>query len=263
MNAAKRTLFSSVLMLSTLLTVASIGSMAQDSPSAPKPAIVSAVANFQTNQITITGSNFGKATPSVALDGSALKIVSNSTTTVVADLNNGTAPGAYLLTLTNASTGVKVAFDVTLGATGPQGVQGPQGAQGPAGQTGSQGPQGPQGSQGPQGPQGQSGTASIADTGFSGGTGCGPLNTCSTGWTGSGITFLSVSCATDSASMYLVAAENYSSSEVICYYYNSDLFSGHNLYAEGMYFVPGGNIPNGHKPGVKQLAGTSTLRDAK
>src|SRR5580692_6242042 len=131
MKNAKNALFSVVLILSSLLTIQAYAASA--------PAIVSAVANFQTNQLTITGSNFGTAAPKVTLDGSKLQVVSNSATTVVATLPTGTNPGGYLLTLTDATDGLKVAFDVTLGAAGVPGPQGPQGAQGP------QGPQGPAG----------------------------------------------------------------------------------------------------------------------
>ena len=146
MKNTKSALFPLVLILSGLLTIQAYAASA--------PAIVSAVANFQTNQLTITGSNFGTAAPKVTLDGSKLQVVSNSSTTVVATLPTGTNPGGYLLTLTNATDGLKVAFDVTLGTAGPPGPQGPQG---PQGVQGPQGPQGPQGAQGPQGPQGPAG----------------------------------------------------------------------------------------------------------
>jgi hypothetical protein len=121
---------------------------------ASAPTIVSAVANFQTNQLTITGTNFGTSAPKVMLDGSALQVVSYSATSVVANLLNGTNPGAYLLTLTNTTDNLRVLFDVTLGAAGPQGSQGPQGLQGLQGPQGLQGIQGQQGTQGPQGPAG-------------------------------------------------------------------------------------------------------------
>ncbi len=121
---------------------------------ATAPVIISAVANFQTNQLTITGSSFGTTAPTVRLDGSTLQVVSNNATTVVASLVSGTNPGAYLLTLTNATTGLRGSFDVTLGTTGPQAPQGPQGA---PGVPGLQGPPGLQGAQGPVGPQGPPG----------------------------------------------------------------------------------------------------------
>ena len=116
---------------------------------AAKPTITSAVANFQTNQITITGTNFGTAKPYVTLDALAATVVTYTPTTVVADLPSGITPGAYLLSLTNKVNNLIGTFDVTLGTAGPQGAQGLQGAQGPAGPAG---PQGPQGLQGPPGP---------------------------------------------------------------------------------------------------------------
>jgi collagen triple helix repeat protein/IPT/TIG domain-containing protein len=119
------------------------------------PSIVSAVANFSTNQLTITGSNFGTAAPKVLLDGSALTVVTYSETNVVATLATGTNPGTYLLTLTPVG-GVKVSFDVTLGAVGPQGPQGLQGLQGVEGTQGPQGPQGAPGVAGAPGPAGMS-----------------------------------------------------------------------------------------------------------
>jgi hypothetical protein len=123
---------------------------------ATAPVIISAVANFQTNQLTITGSGFGTAAPTVRLDGSTLTVVSNNTTTVVASLVSGTNPGAYLLTLTNATTGLRTSFDVTLGTAGPQGPQGLQGLMGQQGPQGAPGLQGVQGPVGPQGPPGMS-----------------------------------------------------------------------------------------------------------
>ena len=130
---------------------------AQAAQAASAPTIVSAVANFQTNQLSITGMNFGAGLPKVMLDGSALQVVSHSATTAVATLLNGTNPGAYLLTLTNTTDNLKTSFDVTLGVAGPQGPQGIQGSQGLQGQQGLQGPQGFQGLQGPQGVQGPAG----------------------------------------------------------------------------------------------------------
>jgi len=157
MNFAKHAVLSLAIMLGGFMAAASVQSLAQGSPSAPKPVIVSAVANFQTNQITVTGSAFGTATPSVALDGAALQVVNHSATTVVANLPNGIMPGGFLLTLTNNNNGYKTTFDVTLGTAGPQGPQGLQGPQGPQGSEGPAGPQGPQGQQGAQGPQGPQG----------------------------------------------------------------------------------------------------------
>jgi IPT/TIG domain len=143
MKTTKSALFLAVLIFLGLLTVQAYAASA--------PTIDSAVANFQTNQLTITGSNFGSAVPKIALDGSQLQVVSNSGTTAVATLPTGANPGGYLLTLTNKNSGLKVEFDVTLGVAGPPGPQGPQG---PQGIQGLQGPQGAQGQQGAQGPAG-------------------------------------------------------------------------------------------------------------
>jgi hypothetical protein len=60
MKNTKSALFPVVLILSGLLTIQAYAASA--------PAIVSAVANFQTNQLTITGSNFGTAAPKVTLE---------------------------------------------------------------------------------------------------------------------------------------------------------------------------------------------------
>lgn len=144
-------------LLSFFLIVS--GLCAAPAYAASAPTIVSAVANFQTNQLTITGTNFGTGTPKVMLDGSSLQVVSSSATAVVATLPSSINPGAYLLTLTNTSDNLRVLFDVTLGTAGPQGSQGPQGLQGLQGPQGPQGIQGPQGTQGPQGAQGPAGMA--------------------------------------------------------------------------------------------------------
>jgi hypothetical protein len=150
MKSARNILFSLALTISGLLA-------AQAAFGAAAPSIVSAVADFQTNQLTITGSKFGSASPKVALDGAALQVVSYSSTTVVATLPTNTNAGAYLLTLTNSNDGIKATFDLTLGTAGPQGPPGIQGPQGPQGAQGPQGVQGPQGAEGPPGPQGPSG----------------------------------------------------------------------------------------------------------
>ena len=117
-----------------------------------KPVIDSAVPNYSTNQLTISGSAFGTTTPTVKIDTVALSIVSHTATQIVATLPSGIGSGSFLLSVAAGSaTGT---FDLTLGAAGPQGPQGPQGVQGPQGPAGAQGPQGAQGAQGAQGPAG-------------------------------------------------------------------------------------------------------------
>jgi hypothetical protein len=66
--------------------------LAQPSPAASTaPVIVSAVVNLVQNQITIAGQRLTPATgsPSVHLDGTALTLVSSSSTQIVANLPAG------------------------------------------------------------------------------------------------------------------------------------------------------------------------------
>ena len=148
MNTAKNAALLLALVLSCFAVLTSSVSLAQGPPAAQKPLIVSTDANFQTNQITVTGSNFGTPEPYLTLDGHAATVVTHTPTTVVIDIPSNLAPGAYLLTLKNMSDDLTGSFAVTLGSVGPQGAQGSQGPQGP------HGPQGPQGAQGQQGPRG-------------------------------------------------------------------------------------------------------------
>jgi hypothetical protein len=168
MNTAKNAALSLALVLSCFAVFTSSVSLAQAAPAAQKPAIVGTDANFQTNQITIAGSNFGTAKPSVTLDGHAVTVVTHTPTTVVIDMPSNLAPGAYLLTLKNRSDNLAVSFDVTLGVTGPQGPQGPPGPQGPQG---AQGPQGPQGQQGPPGTGVNMSIFMVAEASLPGGVG--------------------------------------------------------------------------------------------
>jgi hypothetical protein len=146
MNIARNAALAFVL--SCFAVIAPSVSLAQGAPTAQKPSIISTDDNFQTNQITIAGSNFGTPEPYVTLDGHAATVVTHTPTTVVVDIPSNLAPGAYLLTLKNMSDDLVGSFVVTLGNVGPQGAQGPQG---PQGAQGAQGPQGPQGQQGPPG----------------------------------------------------------------------------------------------------------------
>ncbi len=126
-------------------------SLAQTTPtSTTKPVIVSAVANFQANQITISGTGLNTGKPKLILDGQLVTVVSYSGTTIVATLPTGISAGSFLLQLSEGTYVVN--FDATIGAVGPTGPMGPQGPQGPQGVTGPQGPQGLQGPQGPPGP---------------------------------------------------------------------------------------------------------------
>ena len=157
--------------------------------------ITRAEVDFNTNQLTITGKNFGAQTPTVKLESVTLIVVSNSATQIVALLPAGTLAGTYLLTIRRkkgkVDDNVKCSedadcqtFDFTIGVTGPrgeagpQGTTGPQGAQGETGQLGLKGEAGPQGMQGDKGAKGDTGTQGAAgpkgdrgDTGLSGAQG--------------------------------------------------------------------------------------------
>ena len=122
------------------------------------PAIDKTEVSTNSNQLTITGQNFGAVTPSVMLDGPLpLTVVSFTDAMVVATLPPGIAAGSYQLTLTNLSTNKTGTFIATIGAVGPAGPTGPAGAQGFPGAAGPTGPTGPAGPQGPAGPAGPNG----------------------------------------------------------------------------------------------------------
>jgi hypothetical protein len=136
------------------------------------PVILSASESLSTHQLTITGTNFGKARPLVSLDGLPVSVLSYTTTLVVVSVpaSLDSTPGTYLLKITVSSQDdnnyANAVFDVLLGdTTGPQGPAGPAGPIGPAGPqgqpgaTGAQGPAGPQGLPGATGAQGPPGPA--------------------------------------------------------------------------------------------------------
>lgn len=143
------------------------------------PIIQSVTENALGTQITINGKGFGTKLPRVALTGSPLTVNSASDTSVTANLPSGIVPGAYLLTVQNATTGLLGIFDATIGQVGPAGPQGPVGPMGPPGSQGPPGPAGAPGAQGQQGPAGATGPAGpTGPTGPAGPTGApGPSGT--------------------------------------------------------------------------------------
>lgn len=143
---------------------------AQSGNAVVNPVINSAVASTNPSRLSITGTNFGTATPIVLLNNIPLTVVSHTGSTAVCVLPATIAPGSYLLELLNNSVATHPSgfFDATIGAlgptgpTGPKGATGPQGPAGPQGTQGPTGPQGPTGAQGPTGPQGSPGQLSLA-----------------------------------------------------------------------------------------------------
>jgi len=152
----------SLVIAAAFLAGIPVRSTAQSTPP-PKPDIRSAIVSTTTNQIAITGANFGISTPLISLDGIPLTVLSWTATAVSAATPSSLAAGSYELDLTNSQTQQMGIFSVTVGAVGPEGPAGqagPAGPQGPPGTAGMQGPAGPPGSTGatgvpgPQGPPG-------------------------------------------------------------------------------------------------------------
>ena len=129
----------------------------------PIPFIASATTNLTANPptLTITASQYTTfVAPAVTLNGVKLTIKSFTSTTIIADLGSVTAPGTYLLIVTDRLFVGE--FDVTIGAAGPQGPQGPIGLTGPAGASGATGVKGATGPAGPAGPAGPTGATGAA-----------------------------------------------------------------------------------------------------
>jgi hypothetical protein len=136
------------------------------------PTIESAVINYATNQITITGSGLCRngTAPTVTFDATRLKVTSCSQTSITATLPVFSA-GSYLLHV--ADTSFEVAYGgVGVGPTGPPGPPGLAGAPGPPGPAGAPGSPGPAGAKGTTGPSGPAGLAGPAGpTGATGASG--------------------------------------------------------------------------------------------
>ncbi len=162
--------YRAALFLLALALLMSAGTARAQSSSPAQLEVRQTEVNTATDQITITGVNFGTSLPAVTLAGTPLNIVSSTPTQIVADLPAGTQPGTYLLKVSRGNgASQKDEIDVAIGGGGPEGPQGPQGPQGPPGPQGTMGAPGPQGPQGetgatgatgpagPQGPQGETG----------------------------------------------------------------------------------------------------------
>lgn len=145
------------------LLLASAAAALADDPR--DPIIVAVVPDSSSNptRLTITGENFGKLKPDVALDSIPLSVVAFESTSVTVLLPAGLTPGSYRLALRrNGQKQATAEFDVALGAIGPKGDKGDPGAPGPPGPPGPAGPTGATGPVGPTGPQGPPG-AGVTD----------------------------------------------------------------------------------------------------
>ena len=97
----------------------------------PTPFIASATANLAASPptLTIIGSQYSTfLAPTVTLNGVKLTIKSFTSTKIVANLGSVTAPGTYLLLVTDRFFVGE--FDVTIGAVGATGATGPPGIPG-------------------------------------------------------------------------------------------------------------------------------------
>ena len=87
--------------------------------------IDSAVADAHSNILTITGDNFGNATPSVTLNDMSLTVISSSDTMIQATIPPHFSAGSYRLEVsTGTGTPFNDFFDVTIGDTGTAGATG-------------------------------------------------------------------------------------------------------------------------------------------
>ncbi len=89
--------YRSALFLLALALLVSAGAARAQSSSSGQLEVTQTEVNNSTNQITITGVNFGTSLPSVTLAGAPLNVVSSTPTQIVADLPSGIQPGTYLL----------------------------------------------------------------------------------------------------------------------------------------------------------------------
>ena len=130
---------------------------------AQDPVITGTVYNATSEALFINGSFLkdGNNTPTVTVGGSAVAVISSTSSQVVVLVPNATPPGSYLVVLVRtgkkATSAVSVATIGAVGPQGPQGVDGDQGPEGPVGPAGPQGEPGPTGATGPEGPQGPQG----------------------------------------------------------------------------------------------------------
>ena len=126
------------------------------------PVIDNAEIDLSAQTVTISGTGFGTARPTVNLSTTSLTVASFSPTAIKATLPTAVNVGSYALVVTSNSPPVSSGvIDVTIGTAGPIVTQGPQGAPGPAGVPGTTGAVGPQGATGPAGPKGDAGSQGL------------------------------------------------------------------------------------------------------
>ena len=173
---SKANLLAATILSMTLAGTPGLADEVDDDNDYVGAVILNVIVNYADEKIVITGTGFllteSFSDPVVNLDGDPLTVTSSTNTEIVADCPLDPpitglplcADGDFLLVVTpdggtddDDSGGLKVAYDLTIGAVGPQGPQGDQGDQGIQGLKGDQGDQGIQGIQGIQGLKGDQG----------------------------------------------------------------------------------------------------------
>jgi Collagen triple helix repeat (20 copies)/IPT/TIG domain len=151
-----------LILSCTALLAAALPALSQGNGNTPSATILSTTTSTNPATITINGSNFGNAMPTITLEGMPLQVTSFTDTVLVAFLPSNIAPGSYALeVVTQAKKNNIVDFEATIGAVGPQGAPGSAGATGPTGNPGPQGSPGVQGVPGTQGPPGPFGSVAM------------------------------------------------------------------------------------------------------
>ena len=126
------------------------------------PVINNAQIDLSAQTVTISGTGFGTARPTVNPSTTSLTVASFSPTAIKATLPTAVNVGSYALVVTSNSPPVSSGvIDVTIGTAGPIGPHGPQGAPRSAGVPGTTGAVGPQGATGPAGPKGDAGSQGL------------------------------------------------------------------------------------------------------
>ena len=139
-----RSVIAWTLALALCMTVVASTTAAQ-ATNPPLPSIASVQLDLPSaGKITINGSGFGTARPTVSMGGTPLAVDDGfGNTTVVANLPTPLpAAGDYQLVVTNTQSNQFGQLTVTIGAVGPPGPKGDKGDPGP------QGPPGPKGDKG-------------------------------------------------------------------------------------------------------------------
>jgi hypothetical protein len=149
-----------VLCSTVFALLVAMPAQAAPPPSVKQVSVTNVEVDYSSGEMFVFGHNFGTGEVTVTIAEIPVRVQKHLetvlTVTVPRPILN--TPGSYRLTVaTGKGAGRSDAFDVTIGAVGPQGPKGDPGPVGPRGPRGSVGPQGPKGDTGPAGPVGAQG----------------------------------------------------------------------------------------------------------